>query len=94
MIKILKKEELLQDESIHKTEFEKEWYFSLEDVSKYLEEDLSKVESIELPLLINGKREMKKCGVFEAIEKDRKKEPLSEFNKKLLQAREFKPKKK
>lgn len=67
---------------------------SLEDASKYLEEDLSKVESMELPLLINGKRETKKCGVFKAIEKGRKKEPLSEFNKKLLQARECKPEKK
>lgn len=94
MIKILNKQQLLEDKSINKTEFENQWYFSLDDVSKYLEEDLSEVESIELPLLIDGKRKTVKCGIFENIEKGRKRESLSNFNKKLLQAKDFKLKKK
>lgn len=90
MLKILEKEKLLQDESVHKTEFEKQWYFSLEDVAIYLQEDLSEVENIELPLLIDGKRKTVQTATFEDIEKGRKKEELSEFNKALLKARHFK----
>ena len=81
---------LIQNESIHKTEFEKQWYFSLDDMAVYLEEDLSEVEHIELPLLIEGKRKTVKTATFEDIEKGRKKEPLSDFNQKLLKARFFK----
>lgn len=90
MLRILKKETLLGDETIRKTQFENEWYFSLEDMASYLEEDLSEVESLDLPLLIEGKRETKKTATFENIEKGRKKEELSDFNKKLLKARFFK----
>jgi len=90
MIKILKKEKLLLDGNISKTQFENEWYFNLEDIASYLEEDLSEVESLDLPLLIEGKRETKPTATFENIEKGRKKEELSDFNKKLLKARFFK----
>lgn len=89
-MKILEKEKLLQDESIHKTEFEQQWYFSLEDMTEYLQEDLSEVEYLELPLLIGGKRKTVKTAIFEDIEKGRKKEELSDFNKALLKARHFK----
>ncbi len=90
MIRILNKETLLEDKTVHKTEFEKEWYFSLDDMASYLEEDLSEVEYLELPLMVEGKRETKKTATFENIEKGRKKEALSDFNKKLLKARYFK----
>lgn len=86
----IKKEKLLQDDKIHKTEFENEWYFSLDDVASYLGEDLSSVEYLELPLLIGGIRKTKKTATLENIEKGRKEEPLSDFNQKLLKARFFK----
>lgn len=89
-LKILEKEKLLQDESIHKTEFEQQWYFSLGDIAEYLQEDVTEVEYLELPLLIGGQRKTVKTATFENIEKGRKKEPLSEFNKALLKARHFK----
>ncbi len=89
-MKILNKEMLLQDESIHKTEFEKQWYFSLDDMATYLGEDLSEVEYLELPLISNGKRKAVKTATFEDIEKGRTKEPLSDFNKALLKAKHFK----
>lgn len=89
-LKILEKEKLLQDESINKTEFEQQWYFSLEDMTEYLQEDLSEVEYLELPLLIGGKRKTVKTATFEDIEKGHKKEELSDFNKALLKARHFK----
>lgn len=89
-MKILEKEKLLQNESIHKTEFEQQWYFSLEDMIEYLQEDLSEVEYLELPLLIGGKRKTVKTATFDNIEKSRKKEELSDFNKALLKARYFK----
>lgn len=89
-MKILDKQKLLQDESIHKTEFEQQWYFSLEDMTEYLQEDLSEVEYLELPLLISGQRKTVKTATFDDIEKGRKKEELSDFNKALLKARHFK----
>lgn len=89
-MKILDKQKLLQDESIHKTEFEQQWYFSLEDMAEYLQEDLSEVEYLELPLLIGGQRKTVKTATFDDIEKGRKKEELSDFNKALLKARHFK----
>ncbi|GGE98241.1 hypothetical protein [Flavobacterium limi] len=90
MLRILQKEKILADETIHKTEFEQQWYFSLEDIAEYLQEDLSEVEYLELPLLIGGQRKTVKTATFEAIEKGRKKEELSDFNKALLKARHFK----
>ena len=90
MIKILEKEKILEDETIHKIQFENDWYFSLEDIASYLQEDLSEVEQIELPLMIEGQRKTVKTATFENIEKGRKKEPLSDFNKALLKAQHFK----
>lgn len=90
MIKLLKEEDVLTDKNIRKTQFENEWYFNLEDMASYLEEDLSEVETLELPLLIEGKRQKCKTATIKNIEKGRKKEPLSDFNQKLLKARFFK----
>jgi hypothetical protein len=87
MLKI-DKEKLLHEPGIRKVQFENETYFSVEDVAKHLNEDLSAVETIKLP--ITG--DYIETATVENIEKGRKHEELSEFNKALLKMKNF-PKK-
>ncbi|WP_294240410.1 hypothetical protein [uncultured Chryseobacterium sp.] len=82
----LDKKQLLENKEIRKVQFEGEDYFSIEDVSKLLNEDLSEVIGLILP--IDG--EYKPTATIENIEKGRKQEELSDFNKALLKARKFK----
>lgn len=82
----LDKKQLLENKKIRKVQFEGEDYFSIEDVSKLLNEDLSEVIGLTLP--IDG--EYKPTATIENIEKGRKQEELSDFNKALLKARKFK----
>lgn len=82
----LDKKQLLENKEIRKVQFEGEDYFSIEDVSKLLNEDLSEVIGLTLP--IDG--EYKPTATMENIEKGRKQEELSDFNKALLKARKFK----
>lgn len=53
-------------------QFDKEWFFSFEDMAFYLKEDLSEVEFIHLPMLIDGVEEIVKCCTFEDILRGRK----------------------
>lgn len=82
----LDKKQLLENKEIRKVQFEGEHYFSIEDVSELLNEDLSEVIGLTLP--IDG--EYKPTATIENIEKGRKQEELSDFNKALLKARKFK----
>ena len=50
----LKEKLLIKDATINKVQFDKEWFFSFEDMAFYLKEDLSEVEFIHLPMLIDG----------------------------------------
>lgn len=76
----LKKEELINEEAVRKVQFDNAWYFDVESISAYIKEDLSGVEGITLPF--DGV--YKKAATIENIEKGRKQEELSEFNKALL----------
>ena len=87
MLKI-DKEKLLADDTVQRVQFENEYYFSVEDVAKYLNEDLYDVEGIQLPIA----GEYKKTATLEQIEKGRKQEPLSKFNEALLKMKNFKEK--
>ncbi|WP_378103528.1 hypothetical protein [Chryseobacterium sp. sg2396] len=82
----LDKKQLLENKEIRKVQFEGENYFSIEDVSKLLNEDLSEVIGLTLP--IDG--EYKPTATIENIEKGRRQEELSDFNRALLKARKFK----
>ncbi|KAF2518120.1 hypothetical protein E0W68_10300 [Flavobacterium salilacus subsp. salilacus] len=93
MLKI-DKEKLLNEQTVNKVQFNNEWYFDVDSVASHLKEDLSEVESITLPFgsdseVSNGVS-YKKAATIENIEKGRKQEPLSEFNKALLKAKNFK----
>lgn len=72
MNKTLKLKILLQDVSIHKVQFDKEWFFDLKDMQDYLNEDLSEVESVHLPFKINDEIIKTKCATLEDIEQIRK----------------------
>lgn len=78
--------QLLENEKVRKVQFEGEYFFLIEDLSIFLNEDLSDVEGLTLP--IDG--EYKPTATIESIEKGRKREELSDFNKALLKARKFK----
>ena len=71
-MKPLKEKLLIQDATIHKVQYDTEWFFNLEDMAFYLKEDLSEVEWIYLPMMIEGEQEIVKCCTFEDILRDRK----------------------
>lgn len=63
---------LLKEASIHKVQFDKEWFYSLEDMTHYLNEDLSEVDCIRLPMEIEKVQVYLKCATFEEINRGRK----------------------
>ena len=52
-MKPLLEKALLKEASINKIQFDKEWFYKLDDISFYLKEDLSNVDSIYLPMLVS-----------------------------------------
>ena len=71
-MKPLKEKLLIQDATIHKVQYDTEWFFNLEDMAFYLKEDLSEVEWIYLPMMIEGEQKIVKCCTFEDILRGRK----------------------
>ncbi|VXB97491.1 conserved hypothetical protein [Flavobacterium sp. 9R] len=71
-MKPIKEKLLIQDATIHKVQYDTEWFFNLEDITFYLKEDLSEVEWIYLPMMIEGEQEIVKCCTFEDILRGRK----------------------
>ena len=71
-MKTLKEKLLIQDATIHKVQYDTEWFFNLGDMAFYLKEDLSEVEWIYLPMMIEGEQEIVKCCTFEDILRGRK----------------------
>jgi hypothetical protein len=70
---------LRKDASINKVQFDKEWFYSIEDMEDFLKEDLSGVETVSLPMEIYGETFTVKSATWEDIERFRAKEPLEEF---------------
>ena len=71
-MKPLKENLLIKDATINKIQFDTEWFFKLEDMAFYLKEDLSEVEFVYLPIIIEGNQEYVKCAAFEDIIRGRK----------------------
>lgn len=71
-MKPLREKLLIKDATIHKVQYDTEWFYKLDDLAFYLKEDLSEVEFVYLPMLIDGKKEFIKCGTFEDIIRARK----------------------
>lgn len=83
-MKKIKEAELKKDSSVNKIQFDKEWFYSVEDMEDYLNENLSGVEYINLPIIFEGEEIITKCATLEDIERFLKKEPLEEFKGSVL----------
>lgn len=68
----LKEKLLLKDATIHKVQFDTEWFYCLEDLVFYLKEDLSEVDTIYLPMMIFDQKEFVKCCTYEDLLRGRK----------------------
>ncbi|MCW4467434.1 hypothetical protein OGH69_00505 [Flavobacterium sp. MFBS3-15] len=73
-----------KDKTVNKVQFDKEWFYSLEDMQDFLNEDLSGVEAVTLPMDIYGEILNVKCATWEDIERFRQKEPLDDFRGSVL----------
>jgi hypothetical protein len=71
-MKPLNEKLLRKDATISKVQYDTEWFYKLDDLSFYLKEDLSGVEYIFLPIMINGEQEFVKCCSFEDVMRGRK----------------------
>lgn len=71
-MKPLNEKLILKDATINKVQFDKEWFYKLDDIAFYLKEDLSEVEFIFLPIVIDGEQEFVKCCSFDDIIRARK----------------------
>ncbi|MEC4005061.1 hypothetical protein OX283_010360 [Flavobacterium sp. SUN052] len=71
-MKPLLEKALLKDASIHKVQFDKEWFYNLDDIAYHLKEDVSDVDFIHLPMMIDEQQEFVKCATFEDIQRGRK----------------------
>lgn len=63
---------LLKEASINKVQYDTEWFYNLEDIAFYLKEDVSDVDYIYLPMIIDEQQEFIKCATFEDILRGRK----------------------
>lgn len=71
-MKPLNEKLILKDATINKVQFDKEWFYKLDDIAFYIKEDLSDVEFIFLPIVIDGEQEFVKCCSFDDIIRARK----------------------
>lgn len=78
-MKKIKEAELRKDSSVNKIQFDKEWFYVVHDMEDYLDEDLTGVETVTLPISIDGVKFNMKCSTLEDIERFRQKEPLEDF---------------
>ncbi|OYQ36320.1 hypothetical protein CHU92_09880 [Flavobacterium cyanobacteriorum] len=70
---------LRKDTTIAKVQFDREWFYSIKDMQDYLNEDLSAVEALTLPMMIDGEQQYVRCATWEDIERALVKEPLQDF---------------
>jgi hypothetical protein len=80
-------QELRKDSTVNKVQFDKEWFYSLEDMEDYLKEDLSGVEYIHLPMMIDEVKYTVKCATWEDIKRALQQEPLEDFRGSVLKNR-------
>jgi hypothetical protein len=86
-------EVLRKDSSVNKVQFDKEWFYAVIDMEDYLSEDLTGVEYVTLPMVIDDIKYNVKCTTWEDITRFLQKEPLEDFkgsvlrNKQLLTAK-------
>ncbi len=87
-MKKINEAELRKDSSVNKTQFDREWFYSVDDMEDYLNESLEGVEYIHLSIIIEGVNFTVKCSTLEDIERFRQKEPLENFKGSVLRKKE------
>jgi glycine cleavage system H lipoate-binding protein len=86
-MKKINEEILRKDSSVNKVQFDKEWFYSIKDMTDYLNEDLTGVEYIHLPMIIDEVKYTVKCATLEDILRFLKKEPLEDFRGSVLRSK-------
>lgn len=86
-MKKLTEEIIRKDSTIAKVQFDKEWFYAVKDMEDYLNEDLSGVEAVKLPVIIDGVKYNVSCATWEDIMRVLKKEPLEDFKNSVLRSR-------
>ena len=62
---------LLEDATINKVKYDKEWFYCLADIKIYLNEEISNIEYIHLPMIIDDEQEFVKCATYDDIQRGR-----------------------
>jgi hypothetical protein len=83
---------LRKDSSINKIQFDKEWFYAVEDMEDFLKESLAGVETVTLPIVIDGIPYPMKCATWEDIQRFRE-EPLDDFKGSVSRSKKPSPKK-
>ena len=73
-----------KDKTIHKIQFDREWFYVVEDMEDFLNEDLTGVETVTLDVDYDGQKISMPCSTWEDIERFRQKEPLEDFRGSVL----------
>lgn len=79
MMKKISEMVVRKDSAVNKIQFDKEWFYSIEDIEDYLNENLTGIEYVTLPIVIDGITYDTKCATWEDIERVLQKEPLEDF---------------
>lgn len=78
-------EKILRKESIiRKIQYDKEWFYSIEDIADYLKEDLTGIEYINLNVPTEFGLVNMPCATLEDIKRVLNKEPLQNFSSSML----------
>lgn len=75
---------LQKDTTVNKIQFDREWFYSVEDLEDYLKEDLSGIESVTLPLDFDGVKYPIKCTTWEDLGRFLRKDPVEDFRSSVL----------
>lgn len=75
---------LQKDTTVNKIQFDKEWFYSVEDLEDYLKEDLTGIEAVTLPLDFDGVKYPIKCTTWEDLGRFLQKDPVEGFRSSVL----------
>ncbi|KGO92872.1 hypothetical protein [Flavobacterium subsaxonicum] len=73
-----------KEATINKIQFDKEWFYAVDDVADFLNEDFTGIETVTLPIIIDGESYNMLCATWEDFERIRQKEPLEDFRGSVL----------
>ena len=68
-----------KEATINKIQFDKEWFYVVDDVADFLNEDFTGIETVTLPIIIDDVPYNMLCATWEDFERIRQKEPLEDF---------------